>query len=62
MAQYKVVSAYAGKVNGRAHVRWKVGSEVDIDKADADWVNRDAPGTLTAVKAAPASGGPRRGS
>ena len=50
MPGYTVNHAYDAYRDGRRYGPWEDGDAVDLDVADADWVNRDSPGTLTAAK------------
>lgn len=37
------------RLNGKDGTAWTEGTVVELDDDDADWVNRDRPGTLVAV-------------
>jgi hypothetical protein len=54
MADFTVAHAYAARRDGRQLGPWQAGDVVDLEGDDADWVNRDSPGCLTPVDAAPA--------
>lgn len=54
MPRYAVTQNYSAERVGHDLVRfgpWAKGDEVEVDEADAEWINADSPGTL---KAAPA--------
>lgn len=52
MALYVVNRRYSATRDGQRFGSWPVGSEVDLPAADADWINRDSPGTLSPPTAA----------
>lgn len=54
MAVYTVNHAYRALRDGAVFGPYEPGTTVDLDPADAEWVNRDSPGCLTGVDAAPA--------
>jgi hypothetical protein len=60
MAQYAVVHAYTAQRDGQRFGPWQAGDVIDLDPADADWVNRDSPGCLQPADAAPAEGAERQ--
>lgn len=54
MPRYIVVHGYAANHNGRGFGPWVPGEEIELDEADAAWVDRDSPGALAeAVPAVP---------
>lgn len=55
MARYQVQHPYAAFRDGRQFGPWDTGEQVELDPVDADWVNRDSPGTLTEPKSQPKS-------
>lgn len=75
MPRYTVKHAYAASRDGLQFGPWEKGSEVELDQADAEWVERDSPGALVEVQPKPAKpartqapaqdrqqrGGPNRG-
>lgn len=48
--KYTVQHAYDAFTDGRRFGPWVDGDEVDLEEAEAAWVNRDSEGTLVAVK------------
>ena len=54
MPLYKVHHAYRSRRDGVDYGPYEPGSTVDLEPADAEWVNRDSPGCLTRVRAEPA--------
>lgn len=53
MAAYAVRHGYAATRDGRRFGPWQAGDIVDLDPADAEWVERDSPGALAPAEAAP---------
>lgn len=51
MAVFEVRHRYAAFRDGRQIGPWVAGDRVDIDDADAEWVNRDSPGCLVLADA-----------
>lgn len=51
MTAFEVARPYRSWRDGRVFGPWQAGEVVDLDDADADWINRDSPGAL-----APAGG------
>lgn len=51
MSKYKVNHPYTAARDGKRFGPWDAGDEVDIEAADAEWVNRDSPGTLVIPEA-----------
>lgn len=49
MAEYKVNHHYRSRRDGRDFGPYLPDTTVELEEADADWVNRDSPGCLTAV-------------
>lgn len=45
--RYQVTGKYSARRDGRQFGPWQAGDVVELDGADAEWVERDAPGTLT---------------
>ena len=60
MAAFTVQHRYAAFRDGQQVGPWAKGDRVELEQADADWVNRDSPGCLLAaggiIKSAPADG------
>jgi hypothetical protein len=52
MPRYKVNKRYSAMYNA-TRLDYAAGAEVDLPQAQADWVNRDCPGTLTLVEPEP---------
>ncbi|UJW32394.1 hypothetical protein L3Q67_00990 [Saccharothrix sp. AJ9571] len=52
MPRYRVKHRYHARRDGKAFGPWEPKDDVELDQADAEWVNRDSPGTLSAVRAA----------
>jgi hypothetical protein len=58
MPLFKVESSYSSYHDGRQFGPYEPGEVVELEQADAEWVNRDAPGTLKpATKTQAAKGG-----
>lgn len=55
---FEVRHRYAAYRDGRQIGPWAEGDRVDIDDADAEWVNRDSPGCLLAASAGPEPAAP----
>ncbi|MEO3923006.1 hypothetical protein ABGB07_03870 [Micromonosporaceae bacterium B7E4] len=53
MTAYQVNHAYTARKDGRTLGPWVKGDTVDVDPADAEWVERDSPGALSEVKPKP---------
>lgn len=51
MTTFQVNHAYTARRDGKTLGPWVKGDSIDIDPADAEWVERDSPGALTEVKA-----------
>lgn len=60
MTTFTVVHDYAAQRDGQRFGPWQAGDVIDLEPADAEWVLRDSPGSLTAVEAAPAEGAERQ--
>ncbi|WP_328465528.1 hypothetical protein OHA21_43825 [Actinoplanes sp. NBC_00393] len=60
MAKFTVNHAYKASRDGQQLGPWKPGDVVDLEQADADWVNRDSPGCMSPTSAAPAEGAARQ--
>lgn len=56
MPGYQVNHKYAATRDGRRFGPWQAGEVVDLEPADAEWVERDSPGALSEVKASKSSG------
>lgn len=50
MPRYKVGHAYQAFRDGARVGPWEVDSEVELDAELAEWVERDSPGALVAIK------------
>ena len=50
MPRYMITQSYASFRDGQRYGPWEAGGEIDLSEADAEWVNRDAPGTLEPPK------------
>lgn len=61
MPRYTVRHRYAAFRDGRQFGPWTEGAEIEVDTADAEWVNRDSPDTLVEVKPKAESKTPPRG-
>lgn len=46
MGDYTVQHNYRSTRDGQEYGPWVAGDVVQLDRADADWVNRDSPGCL----------------
>jgi len=53
MARYQVTGRYHSLRDGRSWGPWEPGTQVDLSREDAAWINRDAPGILTPLDEAP---------
>lgn len=53
MGQYRVNHAYRAWRDGRQFGPYEPDTIVDLDPADADWVNRDSPGALSPAQPEP---------
>jgi len=51
MARHQVTQRYESWRDGTRFGPWRAGDEVELADPDAEWVDRDTPGTLTAVDA-----------
>lgn len=49
MARYTVGHSYAASRDGKQLGPWVAGDEVELDDAEAAWVERDSPGALVAI-------------
>lgn len=49
MNRYTVQHRYTAVRDGRRIGPWEPDTEVELSDHDAEWVNRDSPGTLTPV-------------
>ncbi|MEU7904115.1 hypothetical protein [Actinoplanes sp. NPDC049118] len=49
MDPYQVQHRYAAYRDGQQIGPWAEGDQVELSTADAEWVNRDSPGTLLAA-------------
>lgn len=52
MPRYTINRRYSAMYNA-TRLDYTVGAEVDLPEAQADWVNRDCPGTLSLVEPEP---------
>jgi hypothetical protein len=52
--EFTVVHAYTARRDGLQFGPWQPGDVVNLEPADAEWVLRDSPGSLTPVDAGPA--------
>lgn len=53
MARFVVAHAYSARRDGRLFGPWEPGTEVELDEADAAWVERDSPGVFAAPEPEP---------
>lgn len=53
MPRFTVAHRYASSHNGRQFGPWEPGTEVELDEADAAWVERDSPGVFAAPEPEP---------
>lgn len=44
--RYTVMQSYRAERDGDVFGPWEAGQEIELEPVDAEWVNRDAPGTL----------------
>lgn len=51
MARYTVARRYSSYRDGRQFGPWVGGEVVELDDADAQWLDRDSPGLLTPERA-----------
>jgi len=49
MPRYEVRHAYQASRDGRQFGPWVAGDTVELEAADAEWVDRDSPGCLLAA-------------
>lgn len=49
MARFVVAHRYASRRDGQQFA-WTGGEVVELDDADAEWVNRDSPGVLSPIE------------
>lgn len=52
MPRYQICHSYRSFRDGQSYGPWEAGGVIDLSEADADWVNRDSPGTLALPEAA----------
>lgn len=52
MGRYRAARDYRASSSGVSH-GYTQGAECEVDDATAEWVNRDSPGTLVPLDAAP---------
>lgn len=50
MSTYELNHTYAASRDGRRFGPWAAGEVVDLDPADAEWIERDSPGALAEQK------------
>jgi hypothetical protein len=48
MPQFVIRQRYTSYRDGKTYGPWQADEVVELDTADAEWVERDSPGTLTA--------------
>lgn len=60
MPKYLVNHAYASRSDGVQYGPWSPGDSVELLEAVAEWVNRDSPGTLSALPVATSEPAPVR--
>lgn len=60
MPQYNVQHRYRSYRDGQQFGPWQAGETVELDVADAEWVNRDSEGCLAPVEAAEEKPGGRQ--
>ena len=53
MARYTIAHAYRSSRDGVAFGPWEAGETVDLEDADAEWLERDSPGVLVPEPEAP---------
>lgn len=53
MPRYTVQHSYKAYRDGRLLGPWEVDTEIEVDEADAEWINRDSPGTLAGLDTEP---------
>lgn len=58
MARYTVDHAYLARRDGQQFGPWEPGIEVELPEEDAEWVNRDSPGSLRPAGAPAAAAEP----
>lgn len=51
MSAYRLNHAYTARRDGVTFGPWQAGETVDLEPADAEWIERDSPGALAEVKA-----------
>lgn len=51
MPTYRVNHSYSALRDGVRFGPYEQGTTVQLEEADAEWINRDSPGTLSAAKA-----------
>lgn len=51
MSAYTLNHAYGASRDGRRFGPWEAGETVELEPADAEWIERDSPGALVDVKA-----------
>lgn len=49
MTEYRLNHAYEASRDGLRFGRWEAGEVVDLEPADAEWIERDSPGALKPV-------------
>jgi len=49
--KYTINHAYSSRRDGQQFGPWQAGDVVELEPADAEWVNRDSPGCLAEAKA-----------
>lgn len=47
MSKFQVNHSYRGLLDDHTYVVLEAGSEVDLDDARAEWIERDSPGVLS---------------
>ena len=49
MSAYKLNHGYTSRRDGQTFGPWEKGEVVELDQADAEWIERDSPGALSPV-------------
>jgi hypothetical protein len=50
MPRFTVKQRYTAYRDGKQFGPWEPDSEIELDAPDAEWVERDSPGTLAEIK------------
>lgn len=59
MTAFELNHAYSARRDGRQFGPWQAGEVVDLEQADAEWVERDSPGALRQPRPEPEADGER---